>query len=105
MPHVNTIFHIIFIEKLCVLSREVDVHHGTEGASCQPRGRGTELRKQPIHFKTWSRYLLLDEFYNRFVTCELRDRRKMSGVNENVYINIRKFVAVLKEFGGKSLEN
>ena len=49
--------------------------------------------------------ILLDEFYNRFVTCELRDRRKTSGVNENVYINIRKFVAVLKEFGGKSLEN
>ena len=78
---------------------------GPEGASWQPRGRGTELRKQTIHFKTWSRYLLLDEFYNRFVTCELRDRRKTSGVNENVYINIRKFVAVLKEFGGKSLEN
>ena len=47
----------------------------------------------------------MDEFYNRFVTCELRDRRKMIGVYENVYINIRKFVAVLKEFGGKSLEN
>ena len=103
MPHINTIFLIIFVEKLCVLSREK--MFTLRRRVPEPRGRGTELRKQPIHFKTWSRYLLLDEFYNRFVTCELRDRRKMIGVNEDVYINIRKFVAVLKEFGGKSLEN
>ena len=43
MPHTNTIFLIIFIEKLCVLSREVNVHFETEGArATRPRHRITQ---------------------------------------------------------------
>ena len=61
MPHINTIFLIIFIEKLCVVSREINVHFETEGASheaaAQNYANSQYISKHGLDIYCWMNFI------------------------------------------------
>ena len=61
MPHINTIFLIIFVEKVCFLSREKNVHFETEGASheaaAQNYANSQYISKHGLDIYCWMNFI------------------------------------------------